>query len=154
MLKTTPELEYAINAVRQTSLLVKQVQAEMVSSALTKGDRSPVTVADFAAQAFVGFLLDEAFPKDAMIGEADSSVLQTPDERETLERITYFVGQRTSNAPPESVCACSTPHSASTCPRRGSYRCCTRRSEPTSRAWTRCTPCWPMRSRTATPATA
>ena len=62
MLKTTPELEFAIHAVRQASLLVKQVQAEMVSSALTKDDRSPVTVADFAAQALVGYLLDEAFP--------------------------------------------------------------------------------------------
>ena len=79
MLNNTPEIEFALNAVRQASLLVKQVQAEMVSSALTKDDRSPVTVADFAAQALVGYLLDEAFPEDAMIGEEDSSVLQTPE---------------------------------------------------------------------------
>lgn len=104
MLKTTPELEFAIHAVRQASLLVKQVQAEMVSSALTKDDRSPVTVADFAAQALVGYLLDKAFPKDAMIGEEDSSVLQTPEESETLAQITYFVGQYASGATPETVC--------------------------------------------------
>jgi 3'(2'), 5'-bisphosphate nucleotidase len=104
MLRTTPELKFAIHAVRQASLLVKQVQAEMVSSALTKDDRSPVTVADFAAQALVGHMLDEAFPDDAMIGEEDSSVLQTPDERDTLARITYFVGQYTSTATPEAVC--------------------------------------------------
>jgi len=104
MLTKTPELEFAINAVRQASLLVKQVQAEMVSSALTKDDRSPVTVADFAAQALVGHLLNDAFPGDAMIGEEDSTVLQTPEERTTLERITYFVGQYASGATPESVC--------------------------------------------------
>jgi 3'(2'), 5'-bisphosphate nucleotidase len=104
MLKTTPELEFAIKAVRQASLLVKRVQAEMVSSALTKNDRSPVTVADFAAQALVGALLDEAFPNDAMIGEEDSSVLQTPEERETLARIAHFVGQYLSDATPEAVC--------------------------------------------------
>jgi 3'(2'), 5'-bisphosphate nucleotidase len=104
MLTNTPELEFAIHAVRQAALLVKQVQAEMVSSALTKDDRSPVTVADFAAQALVGYLLDQAFPKDAMIGEEDSSVLQTPEEKETLERITYFVGQYAPGATPETVC--------------------------------------------------
>ena len=104
MLKSTPELEFTIHAVRQASLLVKQVQAEMVSSALTKDDRSPVTVADFAAQALVGYLLEKNFPKDAMIGEEDSAVLQTPEKREILEQITYFVDQYASSATPESVC--------------------------------------------------
>lgn len=104
MLTNTPELEFAINAVRQASLLVKQVQAEMVSSALTKDDRSPVTVADFAAQALVGYLLDQTFPEDAMIGEEDSSVLQTPEKHKTLERIAYFVGQYATGASPEAVC--------------------------------------------------
>ena len=56
-----PEIQFAIEAVRQASLLVKQVQAEMVSSALTKDDRSPVTVADFAAQALVGYLLVDRY---------------------------------------------------------------------------------------------
>lgn len=104
MLNNTPELEFAINAVRQASLLVKQVQAEMVTSALTKDDRSPVTVADFAAQALVGYLLDQKFPNDAMIGEENSSVLQTPEESKTLESITYFVGQYTTGTTPENVC--------------------------------------------------
>lgn len=104
MLKMTPELEFAIDAVRQASTLVKQVQTEMVSSALTKDDRSPVTVADFAAQALVGYLLDLAFPDDAMIGEEDSSVLQTPAERETLKLITFFLAQYASKASQEAVC--------------------------------------------------
>jgi 3'(2'), 5'-bisphosphate nucleotidase len=105
MLNTkTSELQFAINAVRQACLLVKQVQAEMVTAALTKDDRSPVTVADFAAQALVGYLLDQAFPEDAMIGEEDSTVLQTSEERTTLGKITYFVGQYVLDATPESVC--------------------------------------------------
>jgi 3'(2'), 5'-bisphosphate nucleotidase len=105
MLNTNnPELEFAISAVRQTSLLVKQVQAEMVTAALTKDDRSPVTVADFAAQALVGYLLEQTFPKDAMIGEEDSSDLQTPEEHKTLEMITTFLGQYAPGATPKSVC--------------------------------------------------
>ncbi len=99
-----PELKFAVNAVRRASLLVQQVQAEMVSAALTKDDRSPVTVADFAAQALIGCLLEESFPDDPLIGEEDSAVLQTPGERTTLERITRFVGQYAPDATPESVC--------------------------------------------------
>jgi len=45
---------FAIDAVRQAALLIQDIQAQMVSSTLTKGDRSPVTVADFAAQALIG----------------------------------------------------------------------------------------------------
>ncbi|NJN44593.1 MAG: hypothetical protein HC806_07660 [Anaerolineae bacterium] len=50
----TPETQFALNTVRTASKLVAQVQAEMVTSAITKDDKSPVTIADFAAQALVG----------------------------------------------------------------------------------------------------
>ena len=98
-----PEIQFALDAVRQASLLTKQVQAEMVSPALTKTDRSPVTVADFAAQALIGCLITEAFPNDPLIGEEDSAALQTPEERETLSRVTQFVGRFTDGAAPETV---------------------------------------------------
>ncbi len=105
MLNTkAPEIKFAMNAVRQASALVQLVQAEMVSSAITKDDRSPVTVADFAAQALVGKLLDDAFPMDPLIGEEHSAVLQTPEEKATLERITEFVNRFVDDANPEAVC--------------------------------------------------
>jgi 3'(2'), 5'-bisphosphate nucleotidase len=47
----SPEAKFAIESVRQASYLVRQVQAELVSVALSKSDHSPVTVGDFAAQA-------------------------------------------------------------------------------------------------------
>jgi 3'(2'), 5'-bisphosphate nucleotidase len=62
-----PEIQFAIRAVRQAALLVQQVQAKLVTPALTKDDRSPVTVADFAAQAAVGRLLSRTFPDDALV---------------------------------------------------------------------------------------
>jgi 3'(2'), 5'-bisphosphate nucleotidase len=104
MLNITHEVEFAKHAVRQASLLVKKVQAEMVSSALTKDDRSPVTVADFAAQALVGSMLEKTFPDDAMIGEEDSAALQTPQGRHTLEQIFHYVEQYTHAASPEKIC--------------------------------------------------
>jgi len=105
MLNTkTPEVQFAIHAVRQASLLVKTVQAEMVSPALTKDDRSPVTVADFASQALVAKLLLETFPNDPLVGEEDSTALQTTAERSKLESVTGFVERFALGATPERVC--------------------------------------------------
>ena len=93
MLKSTPESEFTIHAVRQASLLVKQVQAEMVSSALTKDDRSPVTVADFAAQAYVARRLMDVFPDDALVGEETSTDLDSAEGQGVLSQVGEFIGQ-------------------------------------------------------------
>jgi 3'(2'), 5'-bisphosphate nucleotidase len=101
----TPELQFALHAAQQASLLVKQVQAEMVEPALTKDDRSPVTIADFAAQAVVGRLLEEAFPGEPLVAEEDSHALQEPDAAETLAQVTQFVGRVAEGATTETACA-------------------------------------------------
>ena len=100
-----PETQFAIHAVRQASRLVKQVQVETISSALTKDDRSPVTVADFASQALVGRLITESFPDDPLVGEEDSSVLRQPSSRQTLEQVTQFVSRLAPQATSEMVCS-------------------------------------------------
>ena len=76
----------------------------MVTPALTKDDRSPVTMADFAAQALVGHLLAELYPQDTMIGEEDSTSLRTVEESGTLDTITAFIGRFAPGATPDSVC--------------------------------------------------
>ena len=110
-----PEIQFAIDAVRQASVLVQIIQAEMVSPALTKDDRSPVTVADFAAQALVGGMLETRFPQDPMIGEEDSLTLQS--DPSTLEQVTHFVRRFTLSATPQSVCAWIDRGSANSAPR-------------------------------------
>ena len=71
----SPEAQFAIEAVREASLLARRIQREMVTGALTKDDRSPVTVADFAVQALIARRLAEQLPGSALIGEeqADSA---------------------------------------------------------------------------------
>jgi 3'(2'), 5'-bisphosphate nucleotidase len=98
-----PEIGFALEAVRRASQIVMTVQAELVSPALTKEDRSPVTVADFASQALVGYMLGEAFPNDPLVGEEDSSALRA--DGETLEQVTGFVRRFVHGATPESTCA-------------------------------------------------
>jgi len=100
-----PEIEFALESVRQAATLVKQVQAEMVSPALTKKDRSPVTVADFASQALVGQMLMDAFPNDPFIAEEDSTVLREPESSNNLGIITQFVSRFVPESNPQAVCA-------------------------------------------------
>jgi len=97
-----PEIQFAIQAVRMASILVKTIQAEMVSPAIAKQDRSPVTVADFAAQALVGHLLEAHFPEDPVIGEEDSAILRS--DPPTLERVTHFIRSFVPQTDPEAVC--------------------------------------------------
>jgi len=100
---SSPELQFALESVRRAALLVKEVQLEMINPALTKEDRSPVTVADFASQALVAHLLEETFPSDILVAEEDSAALQT--QPDTLQRVTGFVQRRYPGSTPEQVCA-------------------------------------------------
>jgi 3'(2'), 5'-bisphosphate nucleotidase len=83
---------------------VKHVQEALVSPALTKEDRSPVTVADYASQSLIGYLLSQEFPGDPLVAEEDSQALRDPQARRTLDQVTHFVGQFTAQADPETVC--------------------------------------------------
>ncbi len=100
---------FAIAAVREAAQLVRRVQSEMVATspdqgALAKGDKSPVTVADFAAQAIVGLRLSETFPEMGFVGEESSDALQTDEGKATLEQITHFVQQIVPTASAEQIC--------------------------------------------------
>lgn len=88
------EIRFAIKAARQAALLIQTIQAEMVTESLTKGDRSPVTIADFAAQALVAHLLRSTFPEASLVGEESSAQLQTEEGAETLAAITKYLGTR------------------------------------------------------------
>ena len=91
---TNVQIRFAIKAARQAALLVQDIQQELVSGTLTKGDKSPVTVADFSAQALVADLLKSTFPDDVLVGEEDSQALQTEENKEMLQKITEYVQSR------------------------------------------------------------
>lgn len=100
-----PEIQFALDAARQAALMVRQIQQELITPALTKDDRSPVTVADFAAQAVVGRLLGQAFPADKLVAEEDSTALRLAENEELLEQVTHFARQEDPLAGGEQVCA-------------------------------------------------
>ncbi len=99
------ERETAFRAVRQAGLLSRKIQAELVEEeTLVKRDRSPVTVADYAAQAVVCRIIGDAFPGIAIVGEEDASDLSAPENRDLLEKLAHFVGGVIPGATPEEVC--------------------------------------------------
>jgi HAL2 family 3'(2'),5'-bisphosphate nucleotidase len=88
-----PHIQFAIDAVRQASLLIKHIQAELASQAAVKNDRSPVTVADFSAQALVGMLLERHLPGESLIGEESSGMLADPANRGIAEQTRHYISQ-------------------------------------------------------------
>ncbi len=76
------EREFALEVAAQASRLARQVQEEVVANAdaLTKDDRSPVTMADLAIQAVVSRRLTDTFPSDHLLAEEDAEALQDSPE--------------------------------------------------------------------------
>ncbi len=100
-----PEIKFATQAVRMAAQLTQEVQAELVHAAMTKEDRSPVTVADYTSQALVAYLLGQEFPDDLLVGEEDSAGLRAQQAVPTLEQVTRFVRLFIPHANALSVCS-------------------------------------------------
>jgi 3'(2'), 5'-bisphosphate nucleotidase len=96
------ETEVAIAAATAAAKLCEQVRAD-IPQAIEKKDKSPVTVADFGAQAIICQALAAAFPDDPVVGEEDAKELRKPEMAETLTKVTHYVQALSPNATPEDV---------------------------------------------------
>jgi len=82
------EREVAVQAVLKASRLCRVVQGNLVSdTSMSKKDRSPVTVADFGAQAVVTHDLRAAFPDVPMVGEEDAAELRDPANAALTDKV-------------------------------------------------------------------
>ena len=99
------EFAAALAAVGAASVLCRGAQGRLLAGhTLTKGDQSPVTIADFAAQAVVCAELTEALGSIEMIGEEDSSDLRAGDTTELLDAVVGLVrAQRGDTVSPGTV---------------------------------------------------
>ena len=98
------EAMFAARVVSMAAKLCREIQSEMVTQALEKSDRSPVTVADFASQAVVASLLMDTYPRDPLIAEEASQTLQMAEGAETLKAVTAYVARIHKGAESEDVC--------------------------------------------------
>lgn len=75
------ELDLALHAVHNASILTKSVLRSLKNhvSAETKADSSPVTIADFAAQALLISSIHAVYPSDSFLGEESADALRDND---------------------------------------------------------------------------
>jgi len=87
------EAEFALKAVSEAAQLCQKIQREMVIQALSKEDRSPVTVADFASQAVIAQSMRMQFPDDPLVGEEASHFLREPEQADKRKAVERYVRQ-------------------------------------------------------------
>jgi len=96
------ERKAALRVVAQASLLCHRVQERLVSTeTMEKKDQSPVTVADFASQAYIISELIKEFPDYPFIAEEDSNDLK--DNKELLNKVLESVRTVKSTMDEESL---------------------------------------------------
>lgn len=82
------ELSAAVRSVRIAGRVTRRLQESLRGSFLTKEDRSPVTVADYAAQALVSLTLPVG---EAIVGEETAVALRGAAGKETLDKVVAAV---------------------------------------------------------------
>ena len=92
-MKNAPEaLNVAIEAVAAACRVTRSVQLALDDiRQITKNDRSPVTVADFAAQAIVALHLTDAFGDIALVGEESADTLRGAEHSGIADAVTRAV---------------------------------------------------------------
>jgi len=86
------ERRVAVEAVLKACSLCAAVQSAHLSmGAIDKEDRSPVTVADFGAQALISELLASRFPDISLVSEEDSALLRDPNHGRLKDLVIDYV---------------------------------------------------------------
>ena len=86
------ELDTALRAVENACIIAQNVAERLISTmAADKSDKSPVTVADFAVQAYISHILSRAFPMDPVVGEEDAEMLLEPENLKMKNQVVSFI---------------------------------------------------------------
>ncbi|MCH6255299.1 3'(2'),5'-bisphosphate nucleotidase [Puniceicoccaceae bacterium K14] len=86
------ELSIARSAVEKACQLCAAAQKGLVPQEKhDKADKSPVTVADYGAQAVIFDAIFKQFPNDKAVGEEDSGDLNKPENKALLQKIVEYV---------------------------------------------------------------
>ncbi len=103
MLAYSKEREIALQATIVASQFCEKVRRDQASQAFAKPDHSPVTVADYGAQALICQTLKAQFPQDAVVGEEDPLVLSSPGMQSCLDQVTAYVQTWVTGATSQDV---------------------------------------------------
>lgn len=97
------ERRVAVEAVLKACSLCAAVQsAHLSASVVDKEDRSPVTVADFGAQAIISKILAASFPEVPLVSEEDSALLRDPNNGRLKDLVIDYVHRFSSEQKSET----------------------------------------------------
>lgn len=96
------ELEALLPAVRAACLISRRVQGSPDRGVVAKADGSPVTAADYAAQAILCEAVAAVCPADSVMAEEKSLLLRS--SQEILDRVVAEVRPHRPGATDDSVC--------------------------------------------------
>ena len=100
----TKELKFAIELVSKACIVTSLVQVQLEKIIKhTKNDRSPVTIADYATQAYIGKALADFEPNVLLAAEEDSTSLKQQQDTRLIEGIKEALQPVWSNASPEDI---------------------------------------------------
>ena len=86
------ERDVAVEAVIRATSLCQSVRKALVSAeTISKMDRSPVTVADFGAQALIISAIQKAFPGDLIVAEEDTAALCGDAARPLRDKVLEYI---------------------------------------------------------------
>lgn len=97
------EMEVATSSVKTAARLCQAVRADLTPATLEKQDKSPVTVADFGAQALICRALADAFPDDPVIAEENAAALREAHNAELRSRVVEQVRNLYPDSEPQQV---------------------------------------------------
>jgi 3'(2'), 5'-bisphosphate nucleotidase len=98
------ERRVAVEAVLKACSLCAAVQVAHLSEGVAdKQDRSPVTVADFGAQAVISDQLAAILPKVPLVSEEDSALLKSPENEKLKQGVTKYVRRFSPHLKEESA---------------------------------------------------
>ena len=101
------EKEIGLQAVGMAMAMAAMIQKELTGAdTLTKADRSPVTIADFAVQALICKILNSHFPGMPIVGEEDSLALRQPENRELFAKIMHYLKKSDAPLQEKEICDC------------------------------------------------
>jgi HAL2 family 3'(2'),5'-bisphosphate nucleotidase len=99
----TTGLAAVLAAARLCQAVRDEMERGQGAGDLDKADRSPVTVADFGAQALVCRQIRAAFPRDEIVAEEDSALLRQESNQVVLARVVELVQRQVAEASAEAI---------------------------------------------------
>ncbi len=104
------QMGLAIDAVAAACRVARSVQQDAGVRQITKDDRSPVTVADYAVQAIVAMALRDSTPDVLIVGEEHADILRKPEHeavrRAVVEAVRMVHADVTDDAVIAAIDAC------------------------------------------------